>query len=86
MCIALTGINKKKALLDLERIRAIVTYIQASCKDASPAEMAIAETELEDLVAEFAEIIGDKITQEHLEAASRDPEYFLRLIDQARDR
>ena len=46
--------------------------------------MEIARAEYEDLVDEFAAEYGDCVAPQQIEAARREPEYFLRLIELAR--
>ena len=74
----------KKAILDLERMKAITLFLQESFEHGEPVDIEIAKTELEDLVDKFAEVFGDQVAPQQLETARRDPEYFLRLIDLAR--
>lgn len=72
--------KKSNHKLDLERLRDHVDLVQESLKSADSREVEIAHAEYEDLVDEFAAAFGDYVAPQQIEAARREPVYFLRLI------
>lgn len=76
--------SKPYSKLELERLRDHVHFVLDSLRSTDPREVDIAHAEYEDLVDEFATAFGDYVAPQQIEAARRDPEYFLRLIELAR--
>lgn len=72
-------------LLELERLRDHVIFAMESLRSTDPRQVEIAQAEYEDLVHEFEAAFRDKVAPQQIEAARRDPEYFLRLIELARE-
>jgi len=75
----------KRNAMEIERLRDHVSFVQESLKSIDPRDVEIAKAEYEDLVDEFATMFGDYAAPQQIEAAQREPEYFLRLIELARE-
>lgn len=68
----------------LQRLRDNVLLVCYGLADPDPQIREINITEYENLVNEFAVHFESQTAPQQIEAARRDPEYFIRLIDLAR--
>jgi len=72
--------RKESPKLDLERLRQMVFCLEESFDQSEP------KREYEDLIDEFASAYGHSLRPFQIDAARREPDYFLKLIDLARQK
>ncbi len=72
--------RKMNSRLDLEHLRKLVFCLEESFYKSEP------KSEYGDLIDEFASVYGHCLRPFQIEAVRREPEYFLKLIDLARQK
>jgi len=69
---------------ELQRLRDNVLLVCNGLADPDPKIREISLTEYADLVDEFAATFESQMAPQQIDAARREPEYFVRLIDLAK--